>query len=325
LRPGFSVGFGFLFRGYVLGSVDRIVDKNLPFMDFQSSGVTPIKGDVNAEYFGGMGERKRYIIPRMDDDGSMFGMPFYLRQYRRDGLFQKAKESGVTGFVAQMFRGRGSEHHVRFLAQGTWDPALEPEAFYHGFAEAVFGPKAASAMEEPDNPEYLSKRAKCRYLAIDSRVPSGEYIPGKIELYRKSTALLSQALSRMREVQPVVSSKGQSHLDYLVGKTEAYKAHLEMVALVAEAIAAYADAFVLRPKNEEDLSKALLGAERLINAAQQKAREAAGSFARKIDHPSDLGILFLANVYNIDKADRLAELFHRVAVYHQGGRYWTDD
>lgn len=369
LRPSLTVGFGFLFRGYVLGSIDRIVDKSLPFMDFQSSGVTPIKGDVNAEYFGGMGDRKRYIIPRMDDDGSMFGMPFYLRQYRRDGLFQKAKEAGVTGFVAQMFRGRGSEHHVRFLAEGTWNPALEPEAFYHGFAEAVFGPQAAAAMEQafalfedseeslgwrsmksfhfsggcsefevlgaellaqddpydgPDNPEELSRRAKCRYLAIDSRVPSGEYVPGKIELYRKSTDLLSQALSRMREAQLLVISKGRSHLDYLVSKTEAYKAHLEMVALAAEGIAAYADAFALRPKDEGSLSDALLRAERLLNAAQQKAREAAGSFARKIDHPSDLGILFLANVYNIDKADRLADLFHRVAVYHCGGRYWSD-
>ncbi len=370
LRPGFTVGFGFLFRGYVLGSVDRIVAKNFPFMDFQSSGVTPIKGDVYAEYFAGMGERKRYIIPRMDDDGSMFGMPFYLRQYQRDGLFQKARQAGVTGFVAQMFRGRGSEHHVQFLAQGTWDPALEPEGFYHRFAEAVFGPKAAPAMEQafalledseeslgwrsmksfhfsggcsefevlgaellaqddpydgPDNPEHLSRRAKCRYLAIDSRVPSGEYVAGKIELYRKSTALLSEALSRMQSAQVAVSFKGRPHLDYLVSKTEAYKAHLEMVALAAEGIAAYADAFALRPRNEDSLSEALLGAERLLNAAQQKARQAAGSFARKIDHPSDLGILFLANVYNIEKADRLADLFHRVATYHQGGRYWPDE
>ncbi len=293
LRPGFTVGFGFLFRGYVLGSVDRIVAKNFPFMDFQSSGVTPIKGDVYAEYFAGMGERKRYIIPRMDDDGSMFGMPFYLRQYQRDGLFQKARQAGVTGFVAQMFRGRGSEHHVRFLSQGTWDPALEPEGFYHRFAEAVFGPKAAPAMEQafalledseeslgwrsmksfhfsggcsefevlgaellaqddpydgPDNPEHLSRRAKCRYLAIDSRVPSGEYVAGKIELYRKSTALLSEALSRMQSAQVAVSFKGRPHLDYLVSKTEAYKAHLEMVALAAEGIAAYADAFSPPPE-----------------------------------------------------------------------------
>ena len=45
-------------------------------------------------------------------------------------------------------------------------------------------------------------------------------------------------------------------------------------------------------------------------------------FARRIDHPSDLGILFLANVYNIQKADRLANLVRRVLNYHQGLPYW---
>jgi hypothetical protein len=128
----------------------------------------------------------------------------------------------------------------------------------------------------------------------------------------------------MTEAAPVATAKGRPHLDYLVSKTEAYRAHLEMVALAAEAIAAYADAFLLHPRDEAGLSAALLGAERLMNEAQKKARQAAESFARKIDHPSDLGILFLANVYNIEKADRLADLFHQVAAYHQGGRYWGD-
>ena len=57
LRPDFTVGFGFLFRGYVLQSIDRIVDKDIPFIDFQSSAVIPIVNDINAQYCAGMGER----------------------------------------------------------------------------------------------------------------------------------------------------------------------------------------------------------------------------------------------------------------------------
>lgn len=57
LRPDFTVSFGFLFRGYVLQSIDRIVDKDIPFIDFQSSAVIPIVNDINAQYCAGMGER----------------------------------------------------------------------------------------------------------------------------------------------------------------------------------------------------------------------------------------------------------------------------
>ena len=370
LKPGFTVGFGFLFRGYVLSSVHRSVEEDIPFMDFQSSGVVPIGDDVNARYFAGMGKRKRYIIPRIDDDGSMFGMPFYLRQYACDGLFQTAKEAGVSGFVAQLFRGRGTEHHVQFLARGTWDPALTPERFYKEYAAESFGGDSAPAMERafdlledseeslgwrslksfhfsggcmelhqlagelleqdnpydgPEDPELLSQKAKSLYLAISSRTPAGEFVPGKIELYRKSIRLLEEALGEMKSAQETVSSKGRSYLGYLVSKTEAYISHLEMVAHAAEGLGAYADAFLEHADDEEALSNALAESEHHLGKAQQSARQAALLFARHIDHSSDLAILFLANLFNIQNADRIADLVRRVTNYHRGLPYWPED
>lgn len=369
LRPDFTVGFGFLFRGYVLPSIDKIVDKNVPFIDFQSSGVIPIKDDVNAEYFAGMGDRKRYVIPRIDDDSAMFGMPFYLRQFQRDGVLQKAKEAGVQGFVAQMFRGRGTEHHVQFLAQGAWDPALTPETFYRRYAGDIFGAGAAPLMHEvfrtledveesrgwrslssfafqggcyeldslageilaqdnpydgPDNPELLSRRARSRTSDVDSRVPVGDFIPDKSELNRQSIAQLSQALSRMKECRSSVPAKGRPYLDYLINKTAAFISHLEMTQFAADGIATYADAFLHNPRDEARRARDLAVAEQLFVKAQQQARETARIFAQKVDHPSDLGILFLANVFNIQKADRVAELVHRVVCYHQGKPYWPE-
>ena len=369
LRPGFPVGFGFLFRGYVLPSVHRAVPEEIPFMDFQSTGVVPIENDTNADYFADMGARKRYIIPRIDDDGSMFGMPFYLRQYQCDGLFRRALDAGVNGFVAQLFRGRGTEAHVQFLARGTWDPDLIPDTFYRGYAEEVFGHDAADSMERaftlledseqslgwrslksfhfsggcqeldalggellsednpydgPADPESLSARAKSLYLSILSRTPAGEFIPGKIDLYRKSIALLGQALAEMGASEGAVSGKGRPHLEYLRNRTEAYISHLEMVVEVAEGIATYADAFIEHRGREGPLAADLERAEQHLVRAQEKARQSARIFSRFIDHPSDLAILFLANTFNIQKVDRVADLVRRVANYHRGRPYWPD-
>lgn len=375
LRPDFTVGFGFLFRGYVLSSIDRIVDKELPFIDFQSSAIIPLKDDINAQYFAGMGRRKRYIIPRVDDDNSMFGIPFYLRQYRTDGFFKEAENAGVHGFVAQLFRGRGTEHHVSFLARGGWEPVLTPESFYADYAEEIFGPEAAESMKRaftlledreemlgwhglknfhflggctelyagfstglagevtgPDNPydgpsdpELLAKCARSVYHGVDDRVPPGKFSPKRIQYYHRSTALLREVLEEMAAAESTVSAKGRPYLAYLQNKTEAYVAHMEMVAHAAEGLASYAEAFAEHGDDEAALAQALVRAEEHYVRAQAKARQAAEIFSRIIDHPSDLAILFLANVFNIRKVDRIADVVRRVTNYHLGLPYWPKD
>ncbi len=374
LRPDFTVGFGFLFRGYVLQSVDRMVDKDIPFIDFQSSAVIPITNDINAQYCAGMGDRKRYIIPRVDDDDSMFGIPFYLRQFRTDGVFKEAKKSGVTGFIAQLFRVRGTEHHVSFLARGGWNADLTPKEFYDNYAREAFGPAASEPMTrafslfeeseellawqglsnfcwlggctelyaglstglggdlpEQDNPydgppdaAHLAKCARSRYHGVDNRVPAGEFIPDRIQYYRQSIALLTRALAEIVVAEATVTKKGRAYLAYLRNKTEAFIAHLEMVAHAAEGLVCYADAFVEHTGDEAALAHALGTAERHFVIAQSKAREAARIFSRWIDHPSDLAILFLANIFNIQKVDKIADVVRRVTNYHQGLPYWPE-
>ena len=375
LRPEFTVGFGFLFRGYLLQSVDRIVDKDIPFIDFQSSAVIPITNDINALYCAKMGERKRYIIPRVDDDDSMFGIPFYLRQFQTDGVFKEAKEAGSQGFIAQLFRARGTEHHVSFLARGSWNADLTPEQFYETYVPEVFGSGAsdpilrafklleeseellgwqglknfhflggctelyagfstglAGEITNQDNPydgppdaAHLAKCARSLYHGVDNRVPAGQYVPERIQCYHRSIELLNAALSELVTAQSTVSAKGRTYLGYLVNKTEAFIAHMEMVAHAAEGLAEYGEAFADHSGGEPALADALTAAELHFVKAQAKAREAATVFARFIDHPSDLAILFLANIFNIQKADEIAEVVRRVTNYHQGQPYWPGE
>ena len=75
---------------------------------------------------------------------------------------------------------------------------------------------------------------------------------------------------------------------------------------------------------EAGLAAALDGAERLFVAAQQKAREVARRFAEIVDHPCDLAILFLANVYTIRQLDPVVDLVRRVVSYHHGQPYWEE-
>ena len=346
LRPDLPVGMGFLFRGYLLPAVDKLLDREIPIMDWQSSGVIPVEEDVNAMHFADMGERERYIVPDVDDDGSMFGVPFYLRKYQRDGLFGKVEEAGVSGFMACMFRVRGTEHHTRFLAQAAWEPELTPEAFYERYAREIFGPQAAGHMQAAfealeDNEEFLGWRGQknfqfwrgdrflqTRLLAQDNPFdgpPDAEAMAKEAKtatIIERAVEYLDRALVEMEKAEGVVSAKGEPLLGYLINKTDAYKMHLEMVVDLCKGSASYAEAFMEHGDDEAALVAALAGAERHFVAAQEKAREAARRFAELVDHPCDLAILFLANVYTIKPLDQGVDLIRRVVNYHHGRPYW---
>ena len=353
LRPDVRTGICFLFRGYLLQGADRVVDREIPFMDFQSSGVFPIKKDVNARYFANMGARERHIIPRVDDDGSMLGMPFYLRQYQKDGLFGEALSAGVSGFVGQLFRARGTEHHTRFLAQGAWEPDLTPDAFYDRYAREIFGPEAAESMKAAfdlleECEEWLGWRGGNNFswaggisdltglgdvlLKQENPFdgpPDGEGMVTRARdreaLFATAVGLLEQALQMMAGALPLVGSKGESMLNYLISKTHTYRAHMEMLVLLDRAFGCYAQAFLDHADEEPALTMDLDAAEEIFVAAGIKARETAKRAAEIVDHPNDLAILFLVNVWSVSRVDEVIALVRRVVNYHHGGPYWKED
>ena len=353
LNPDVRVGAAFFFKAFMLPESDKVIDRDVPFMDMQSSGVVPIENDVNASYFSDMGERDRYINCRIDDDGSMFGMPFYLRQFERDGLFAEALEAGASGYVGQIFRSRGTEHHTRYLAHGAWEPGLTSEEFYRRYANELFGPDAAPAVQRAfglleDLEEWLGWRGNrnfgfsggCAELnsifgpqILDQEKPYyGPPDPagmvsdadGQVAMYEPGIAMLERALAELRQAQTAVNAKGEYFLRYLVSKTEAYLAHLQMVLLLDHAFAAYAQAFVDHSVGEPALADALAAAEAIFVAAGNKARETTEWAGEIVDDLSDLGILFLSNVWSVADCDRVIEVVRRVVAFHQGLPYWPE-
>src|SRR3990172_11443885 len=65
-------------RGYALPVLDKMLPKDIPFSDMESSGVWTPAG-VPMQYFGGMGDRERILQQRIDDDVNMMGMQFSVR------------------------------------------------------------------------------------------------------------------------------------------------------------------------------------------------------------------------------------------------------
>ena len=117
VAPQAKVGVGGLGHGYLLPYLDKMLPKNVPFTDMESRGIWTAKG-VPMQYFGGMGERERTVIPRIDDDSDMFGMQFNQMLYYKDRVLEGSLEHGVAGFAGQTNRIRGTEQIPGTLRKG---------------------------------------------------------------------------------------------------------------------------------------------------------------------------------------------------------------
>src|SRR5207247_5723653 len=80
VRPQAKIGLMGVGRGYALPLFDRLLPKDVPFTDMESSGVWTPAG-LPMEIFANMGDRERTIEPRVDDDFEMMGMQFRSEEH----------------------------------------------------------------------------------------------------------------------------------------------------------------------------------------------------------------------------------------------------
>jgi hypothetical protein len=123
-------------------SFDTVLPKNIPFSAINmSTGQTPVSPN-----FGTLGNRSRWAIPWLEDDGSMIGMQFRAGRIRRDA--QDARKYGCDGLMGIFWRTRIMSPNITALAQagwvqGSWND-LPTEDLYRDWATAQFGPEVAS-------------------------------------------------------------------------------------------------------------------------------------------------------------------------------------
>lgn len=121
---------------------DSILPKNIPFSAINmSTGHAPVSPN-----FGKLGDRSRWAIPWLEDDGSMIGMQFRVGRIRRDAA--DASRFGCDGLMGIFWRTRIMSPNITALSRAGWEPvngSNPPTAdLYRDWATAQFGPGVAS-------------------------------------------------------------------------------------------------------------------------------------------------------------------------------------
>ena len=353
IAPNVKLGAMGVGRGYLLPLLDKMLPKDIALTDLESSGVWTPMG-VPMDYFGGMGNRERTIIPRIDDDVNMMGMQFSVRQYAvKDKIFSDGLKYGLTGHSGQVERARGTESNSRFLAEAAWAPHMTPEDFYKNYTRRLFGERAAEHMYRAymsleDHEAYLgyynhgySTMNCCGALPEVSTTylyskqenpfdgPRGDSWnaflyknPDVVQRYEGSIQLLNQALQSLQAAAPLVEGQGKYHLNYMINRTEAYRDYIHSLVTIRRAYESFDRAFKNREKvsHEQfvtDLEKSLGGFENALEEIQAATRK----YAEIIDHPSDLAVLYHLNVRGILGFELTHSWMRNVANFHKGRDY----
>ena len=350
VAPHAQVGIGGIGRGFLLPLLDKVFPKDVPLTDMESRAIWTPKG-IPMQLFGGMGSRERTIVPRLDDDSGMFGMQFNVGLYDKDRVLQGSVENGVAGFAGQLNRPRGTEQNYRYLAEGAYNPKLTPQEFYDGYARRLFGEAAAPEMTKAfaileANEEYLGWTQKgnfgcCGPIAevsmahrlyqqpnpFDGPKDWGGFIKSSQETnqyFEQAANNLQKALDQMKAAEPKVAPHGEEELHYLMNKTESYRLHLETLVTVRRAYIEFGEAFQswnAGAIDRAELVRRLDDSMSLFNEAREMGLRTTEKFAEVIDHPSDMGVLYRANLFLVTGLDLVAQTMQDIVNYHHGREY----
>ncbi len=350
VAPASKVGIGGIGRGFLLPLLDKMFPKNIPITDMESRAIWTAKG-VPMEYFGGMGERERTLVPRMDDDNDMFGPQFNLNLYYKDRMLEGSLENGVAGFAGQLNRVRGTEQNYRYLAEGSWNPHLTPAQFYAAYARKIFGERAQQEMvaafeKLEQNEEYLGWTGRgnfncCGVLPEISAAYSFYNQPNpfdgpdrfegfvkssrqQIEFFSHSSEMLGVALAHLDRAAALVAPQGRNELRFLRNKTESYRMLLETLMTARRAYILFDEAFRIRRKdNDAEFRGKLDQSMALFSEARRQGRATTEKFAEFVDHPSDLGVLYRANLFLITGLELVERTMQNLVNFHHGRQYTT--
>jgi len=348
VAPNARVGIGGIGRGFLLPLLDKMFPRSLPITDMESRAIWTA-GGVPMEYFGGMGERERTLVPRMDDDNAMFAPQFNLNLYYKDRMLEGSLENGVAGFAGQLNRVRGAEQNYRYLADGCWNPHLTPDEFYAWYAARIFGAAARQEMvaafrKLEENEEFLGWTGQgnfncCGVLPeisaahtfyqqanpFDGPENFGGFVKNsreRIGQFTRSRQMLAEALEHLDRAAALVAPRGRKELEFLRNKTESYRMLLDTLITARRAYLLFDEAFRTRSRDKDaEFRRKLDDSMALFTAARLKGRQTTEKFAEFVDHPSDMGVLYRANLFLVTGTELVEQTMRNLVNFHHGREY----
>lgn len=313
--PDRKFGVSLLGRAYLLPALDAALPPGVALQSMEACICWNRTSRVPMEPFGAVRNRETFLVPRLDDDTNEFAIQYNLGIYAHDRALAGGKAFGLAGIAPQMGRTRGAEHNARYLADGGWETALTPEAFYARYLGALYGPAAgdvcrAYALLE-DNEWRLSSMgldakhsrwvfegfnnflnyndsADINYMKAvrDPAKPPAQDLRDswayRREAFTAAVVRLDVALDHLRRAAHRCPAGARGELAYVTGKTMAFRLFLRgLIAFMESLLALCCDL----PRAESCIARAT----GLLEATARAAAACA-------DHPTDSHILFRFNV-----------------------------
>ncbi len=334
-HPSVQLGLAVLGRSYLFPLMDAVIPKDVAFSSMESSGVWNRPGSsppwsgttfdgkehhpVPMKQFGRMGERVRFLIPRLDDDATEFGMQFNVGLYCYDEVLQGSVANGVAGVVPQTGKLRGLEHNARFVAEGGWNPSVSAKDLYGKYARKLFGEKGAEPMAEAllvfhefeaylgwrglDNFRNYGPTQDIRMLGGFKRQSSPfdgpdfdiwsvrkndqrsslwiEKCMATRDRYAGGIELLKRGRDQLKLAKGTVALGSTEELEYMLFKTDSYISHLEAVRSLLGGYIYYDRAFRSKLNGrEKEMLEEFDRCQSFFLEARDQAQETAQQVAR---------------------------------------------
>ena len=365
VAPGLPVSVATICRAHALPLYDALLPPEIDFLNMEGSAPwLPWYADGRAptDITAPFAARRRYkIVPRHDEDAHMLTLNYAVGGYLHDRFPQEMWRQRWAGYVMQLNRPRGMEHHSRFFMEAAAQTRITQEGFYRRYARRLFGDKAADRMagvfarlEAEDarlgwsgHGDFWGWSAPGLYGTFRALSDRGDKFEGPLrgrdqqpaewweqflatcrkwrEDAAPGVAAFDEALAALRKARRYAPQGARHELDFLVLHTQISRTHYELLSEWLDFARHYEAAFAARLAEDRQTLLAELGqARRLTEDWVARIRRQLRALARAVDHVGDLGSLFRLNSNWLIPYQEFARFVAQVDDYHNGRPYWTN-
>ena len=365
VAPGLPVSVATICRAHALLLYDALLPPEIDFLNMEGSAPwTPWYADGRApvDMTEKLAARRRYkIVPRHDEDAHMLTLNYAVGGYLHDRFPQEMWRQQWAGYVMQLNRPRGMEHHSRFFMEAALEQGLTQESFYRRYARKLFGENAAERMFEAfeiletedarlgwsGRGDFWGWSAPGLYHTLRGLADAGDKFEGPLRgRERKPTewwegfvgtcrkwredvlpgvAAFDAALAAMRKARRDVAPGSRRELEFLMLHTRLSRTHYQLLSEWLDFAEHYEAAFAARLGGDrQTLLVELAKARRLTDDWVARIRTDLRRLATTADHVGDLGSLFRLNSNWLIPYQEFAKFVAQVDDYHNGRPYWTN-